>query len=192
MSSGQQSVSERDDVERSHHTALLERLLAQPAFTQAVSAYSKEDDSGDVPFLGGSNNAGDTVFFDRSFVAAIKAGRVRYDGKPYDPRPFLKVHEAVEGAAIRLLGANYDTDNANGLPGGHLIATWAERRAVEHAGMNWARYQNSLRPWIKIAEKEKAKKPPADLLKVPYAGTPQMAEVGGAKLQPVDHQPDFQ
>ena len=177
MSSGHQHPQEQS-VEYDQHSALLEQLLTNPQFAAAVQAYSKEDDQYDIPFLGGSNNAGDTIYFDRQFVDAIKAGKVLYDGKPYDPRQFLKVHEAVEGAAIRLLHANYDTDNAQGLPGGHLIATWAERRAVEHAGYDWAKYQASLEPWIKADEAEKATgKTPPDLLNVPYVGSPQAGEL---------------
>lgn len=177
MSAGDQGHQEQS-AERRHHDQLLESLLSSPRFAAAVRGYTKEDDSCDVPFLGGSNNAGDTIYFDRSFVAAIKKGRVKYDGKPFDPRPFLKIHEAVEGAAIRLLHANYDTDNAQKLPGGHLIATWAERRAVDHAGLNWKRYQNALRPFIRKDEIETVRKPPPDLLKVPYLNTPQASEVG--------------
>ena len=179
MSAGHQTVppAAPGSVEQQHHTALLEQLLADPKFSAAVQAYTKEDDSRDIPFLGGSNNAGDTVFFDRRFVEAVKAGKVLYDGKPFDPRPFLKIHEAVEGAAIRLLGTNYDTDNAKGLPGGHLIATWAERRAVQHAGLDWVKYQAALKPWIRADEHEQVTNPPPDLLTVPYRGTPQAREV---------------
>jgi len=179
MSSGHHSVHvpSHGTPEYEAHSAIVNKLLENPDFARAVAAYREEDDTHDIPFLGGSNNAGTCIYFDRQFVAAIKAGRVKYEGKPYDPRPFLKVHEAVEGAAIRLLHANYDTDNAQKLPGGHLIATWAERRAVEHAGLDWVKYQDSLKPWITADEHERATDPPGDLLTVPYKGTPQDAEV---------------
>lgn len=158
------------------------KLLDDPKFSAAVSAYTKEDDTHDVPFLGGSDNSGHVIYFDRAFVAAVMAGQVKYDGKAFNPIPFLKVHEAVEGAAIRLLHANYDTDNAQGLPGGHLVATWAERRAVAHAGLDWNKYQAALQPWIRKDEGEQVKNPPPNLLKVPYIGTAQAAEVGAQKL----------
>lgn len=83
------------------HERLLAQLLDDPQFSKAVSAYTKRDNDHQIPFLAGSNNAGDTIYWDRDFYAAVKAGKVKYDGKPYDPTPFTDVHEAVEGAAIR-------------------------------------------------------------------------------------------
>lgn len=176
MSSGDHdhAVGEQDAAA---HQAFLKKLLDNPRVVRAIQHYTKENDSYDIPFLGGSNNAGDTVYFDKSFVAAIKAGKVKYDGKAYDPRRFLKVHESVEGACIRVLGCNYDTDNKAGLPGGHLIATWAEHRAVADSGLDWNKYQASLKGWIVKDEAEQAKNPPPDLLKVPYVGTKQAVEV---------------
>lgn len=174
MSAGHLSASHPIDAERSQ---LLQRLLDDPEFSKAVAGYTKRDNEHQVPFLAGSNNAGDTIYRDRDFYAAVKGGKVLYDGKPYDPTPFIDVHEAVEGAAIRKLGANYDTDNAQGLPGGHILATEAERHAVDHAGLDWQKYQASLQPWIRTDEKEKVTDPPPDLLTVPYKGTPQDREV---------------
>jgi hypothetical protein len=165
------------------HSALLHQLLDDPKFAAAVKAYRNEDDSRDIPFLGGSDNAGSTVYFDRRFVAAIKAGKVLYKGKPFDPRPFLKVHESIEGALIRgerTPGRVYVIKIHAGPLGyseAHAIATWAERRAVEHASLDWQTYQDALKPFIRTDETEKVANPPPDLLKVPYEGTPQLREV---------------
>lgn len=158
------------------HTQFLHRLLDQPQFSAAVQAYRRIDENHDVPFLGGSNNAGDTIYFDRHFAQAVKAGRVKYDGQPYDPRPFVMVHEAVEGAAIRLLGLHYDKPK-DGMPGAHEVATWAERRALQHAGYDWAKHQAALDPWIKAGEHERVTNPPPDLLVEPYKGTPEDKKV---------------
>jgi hypothetical protein len=142
----------------------LRQLLDNPQFAAAVAAYRNEDDSRDIPYLGGSDNQGTTVFFDRQFVDAIKAGKVKIDGKHIDPRPALKVHESVEGAEIRLLHFDYTR--------AHDIATIAERHAVAHLGWDWTKYEAALAPFIRIDERETITNPPANLLLDPYRGTP--------------------
>lgn len=168
------SVGHRRHPVTDEHRQELEQALADPKFAAALAAYKNEDDSHDIPFLGGSDNAGKTIYFDRKFNNAVKAGKIKYGGQPYDPRPFVRVHEAVEGALIRLHGLDYTQ--------AHDIATAAEKHAVEATGRDWNKHQNSMRNAIKISEAEKAKNPPPDLLKVPYEGTPQAKKVGEKKL----------
>lgn len=140
----------------------LRQLLDNPDFAKAVAAYRNEDDTHDIPYLGGSDTGGTTVFYDRAFVAAIKAGKVKIDGKPIDPRPALKVHETIEGAEIRLL--HYDYTRA------HDIATVAEQHTVAHLGWDWAKYEAALAPFIHSDEIEKITNPPPNLLLVAYEG----------------------
>lgn len=174
---------------RAEHSQQLERLLADPKFTAAIANYKTTDENHDIPFLGGSDNAGRTVYIDRNFAKAVKAGGVRYDGKPYDPRPFIKLHEEVEGALLR---GEYEPgtiilviprQKGFDYPTAHDIATCAERHAVEATGRTWDKHQDAMKPWIKADEKEKITDPPPDLLKLPYQGTPEAKEVGAAKSQ---------
>lgn len=158
---------------RAEHTELLEKLMQDPRFVAAVQAYNKVDDKHDVPFLGGSDNTGRVVYFDRNFANAVRGGAVRYERQPYDPRKFVHIHEAVEGALIRHHGLDYTR--------AHDLATAAEQHAVEASGGNWTKHQDSMKPWIKRDEKEKITSPPPNLLTVPYRGTPQDKEVEGKK-----------
>lgn len=151
----------------------LRELLDNPEFAKAVSAYHNEDDTKDIPYLGGSDTEGTTVFFDRAFASAIKSGQVKIDGKPIDPRPALKVHESVEGAEIRLL--HYDYTKA------HDIATIAEQHAVAHLGWDWDKYEDALKPFIRGDESETIHDPPSNLLLAPYEGTPLLAKIKAAQ-----------
>lgn len=153
-----------------HEDAELHALLDDPKFVAALQAYKIGDSSFEIPFLAGSNNDGTKTFVDHDFFEAIRQGKVKYEGKPYNPLPFISIHEKIEGCCIRLLGWDYSR--------AHDLATVAERRAVEHAGLDWVKYQDSLKPWIKADEAEKATgKTPPDLLEVPYQGSPQDREV---------------
>lgn len=160
MSSGDR---DHDHPIRADEARELAANLARPDIQAAIAAYTQTDETHDCPDLGGSDNAGRTIIFDQGFVSAIKAGRFKYEGQPFDPRPFLRIHEAVEGALIRLLG--YDYDRA------HLQATIAERQAVEKAGMVWAKYQQAFQPFIRATESERDGNWPPDLLLAPYKGT---------------------
>jgi hypothetical protein len=146
------------------HSRELEMMLANPQFAAAVAAYRNEDDTFDIPYLGGSGTDGATVFYDRHFVAAIKAGQVKLNGQPIDPRKTLKVHESIEGAEIRLLKFDYTK--------AHDIATIAEHHAVDHLGWNWAAYSAALEPYIRTDERETITNPPPNLLLDAYRGTP--------------------
>lgn len=151
----------------------LHALVDNPEFAKAVSSYRNEDDTKDIPYLGGSDTDGTTVFFDRAFAAAVKAGQVKIDGKPIDPRPALKVHESIEGAAIRLLHFDYTK--------AHDLATIAERHTVAHLGWSWDKYQDALKPFIRGEESETIHDPPANLLLAPYEGTPLLAKIKAAQ-----------
>lgn len=151
----------------------LAQAMADPRVHAAVAAYTGEDDSHDVPDLGGSDNAGHSILFDQGFVAAIKAGRFMYDGQPFDPRPFLRVHGAVEGALIRILGFDYVK--------AHLLATIAERHAVEASGRAWDAYESAFRPFIRATEAETQGNWPPDLLLAPYKGTKLYAILAAAQ-----------
>lgn len=153
-----------------HEDAELHALLDNPKFAAALQAYKTGDSSYDIPFLAGSDNSGTKTFVDHDFFEAIRQHKVLYEGKPFNPLPFIDVHEKIEGACIRLFGWDYSRS--------HDLATVAERRAVEHKGLDWNKYQDSLKPWIKADEAEKATgKTPPDLLEVPYKGSPQDREV---------------
>ena len=169
MSAGHRSAGTLADHMR--WSAELEKYDQDPKFTAALQRYRSEDDSHDIPYGGGSDTAGVVIFFDRHLVAAIKAGRVLYKGQPFDPRPFIKIHEAVEGVLIRIFGLDY--------PHAHLIATAAERHAVERAGLNWTAYSASFAKFIRADEHESIVDPPKNLLLVAYEGK------GGSKSNPM-------
>src|SRR4030081_374442 len=80
----------------------LELLLSHPQFQQAIAAYTNEDDTHDIPYVGGSGTDWRTIFWDRHFAKAVDAGFFRLRGAPIDPRQAGKIHEAVEGAIIHL------------------------------------------------------------------------------------------
>lgn len=150
-------------------SAELAKLLDNPQFSAAVAAYKTEADGYDLPYAGGSDITGKVVFWDRHLSAAIKAKQFIVDGKPIDPRPAGKVHEAVEGAQIRILGKPY-------LPS-HDLADIAEAHAVAHLGWPWLAYQAAWRPFVKAEEREKIQRPPPTLLLEAYRGTPLWAHL---------------
>lgn len=170
MSSGDRG---HDHPIRAEDTEKLSWLLNQPDFQKALAAYTDIDEEHDCPDLGGSDNAGHTIIFDRVFVAAVKAGKFLYQGKPLDPRPYLFIHESVEGVLIRLLGLDYTE--------AHLFATLAERHAVESDGLNWGKYQEAFQPWIRKTEAETKGNWPPDLLLTPYKGTPIYSKLAAAQ-----------
>jgi hypothetical protein len=143
----------------------LAKLYHDPKFKAALAAYIKTDETHDVPYLGGSNTGGDTVFFDHRLSPLVTAGKLTIHGKPYDPRPFIWLHEAVEGALIRLYGLDYSQS--------HDIATVAERQAITQAfgPKGWEEHQDALHSVIGEDEREKVINPPRDLLLTPYLGT---------------------
>lgn len=146
------------------HQRELEHLMENPEFVKAVSAYDREDCDHDIPYVGGSSTDGRTIFWDRHLCSVIDAGKYLISGKPQDPRPAGRVHEAIEGAIIRLMRTDYTL--------AHDIADVAERHAVEHLGWSWPAYQKAWKPFIRVEEHESITNPPADLLLEPYRNTP--------------------
>lgn len=154
----------------------LEMLLAHPQFVAAVKAYDREDCDHDIPFVGGSGTDWRTIFWDRQFCAAIKARRFLIAGRPQDPRPVGKVHEAIEGAIIHLWELARQLfgwpETQAKYPRAHDIADVAEHHAALERGWNWDDYQNGYKPFIRMDEREQIVNPPPNLLLVPYIGTP--------------------
>jgi broad specificity phosphatase PhoE len=141
----------------------LQQYEQDPRFYPALARYQRVRTDYNTPFVGGSNRGGDTVYEDKRFADRMANGQIRYDGKPYQPQPFVFLHEAVEGVLIRQFGLDY--------PHAHRLANIAERLAVEHAGLNWNKHTAAMRPEIQLAEKESGKGTPPDLLVQPYEGT---------------------
>ena len=105
----------------------------------------------DIPYLAGYSNDAKTIYVDRHL-------KTRFEG--HDIIPFLKVHEICEKAVMDI--ENWDYQQA------HHIATHYERMAVESAGLNWKRYCEFLKPYIKRVSSEKLTKVPKDLDLEPY------------------------
>ena len=148
-----------------HHGAHLKQdlaacllLMRDQRFQAGLRRYRRVDEKHRIPFLAGSDNAGETVYYDESLPR-----RIRVDGKPIDPRKFIWWHETVEGVLIRL----YHFDYARA----HRYANAIEKMKVEKAGIRWAGYERALEPFIRKDEHELAGKNPPDLLLEPYRGT---------------------
>ena len=156
--------------------AELHQLMADPQFAAAVANYKNEDDTRQIPYGGGSDTEGTTVFWDKAASDRIKAGLFRIAGQPRDPRPTGKVHEAVEGAAIRHLGKDYFA--------AHDLADTAERHAVAAKGWDWNEYQDAWKPLIKQDEHETITNPPPNLLLTPYRGTKLFAKLAAFQKTP--------
>ncbi len=135
----------------------LSDYFRDPEFKSALAKYDTTDTDHDIPYLGGSNNSGTTVYYDRRFAKSA------LHKLPYDPDAFLRIHESVEGVLIRLYGKDYTA--------AHDLATIAERHAVEAAGHSWKQYSDMLRPFISEDENEDVTDPPDDILLLPYLGT---------------------
>lgn len=163
----------------------LETLLANAEFRAAVSAYDLEDCDHDVPYVGGSLTDWRTIVWDRHLCAAIAARKFLIAGKPEDPRPTGKVHEAIEGAIIhlwelcrKLLGWP-ETDEK--YPRAHDIADVAEHHAVLERGWKWGPYQAAWKPFIRTEEREAIVNPPRNLLLDAYKGTPLYAKLSSIR-----------
>lgn len=154
----------------------LRELLDEPRFAAAVRAYDREDDTHEVPYGGGSGTDWRTIYWDHRVANAINAGHFRLGGKPIDPRPTGKAHEAVEGAILHLwepvrslLGWPETTERYQRA---HDIADLAERHAVAHHGWDWQEYQRQWEQLIEPIERARVTNPPPNLLLEPYRGSP--------------------
>ena len=147
---------------RDEECAECRRMIANKRFQAALRGYTDTDGSKCIPYLAGSDESGTTVFFDEHLPAKIS---VRKNGtlKSLDPRPFLRIHETVEGVLIRLYGFDYAK--------AHRYATCEERAAVEAAGIAWRSYETALEPMIRIDEHDKPTNMPKNLLSAAYKGT---------------------
>lgn len=162
MSAGHRHKGYDGPIDRERAKELGE-YFKDPKFKTALARYDTEDDKHDIPYLGGSDNAGTTIYFDRRLP-------LPHEHKlPYDPRQFLRIHESVEGVLLRAYGLTYTQ--------AHDLATIAERQAVEAAGHRWKQYSEMLEPYIRADEKETADNPPDDLLLNAYKGTPWFAKL---------------
>lgn len=148
----------------------LELLLADRTFQQALKNYRYEDHQHPTAYLAGSSVHGDTVHFDKHFAQASGSGKILFRGQPLDRRPFIWVHEAVEGAIL-------DHRFSPGiwmLPGdpmqaAHDIALIAERLSVEDAlGPNaWKDYSQPMQPYVKQDTEHAVPNPPPDIRRLP-------------------------
>jgi broad specificity phosphatase PhoE len=143
--------------------AELERYERDPRFHKALQQYQEINSDFRTPFLGGSSKGGGRVYQDSRYAQRVANGQIRLNGRPYDPTPFLFLHEAVEGVLIRVFGLNYPT--------AHRLASVAERLGVEKAGIRWGDHTAAMRPEIRLAETESGSGTPPDLLVDPYKGT---------------------
>lgn len=101
----------------------------------------------EVPWIAGYSEDNKTIYIDRRLPKTFKG---------HDIARFLVVHEEVEKALRDKLGYDYIS--------AHDIATHAERRAVERAGLNWAHYDDFMNTWIdKLEGKSNPKNQPPDL-----------------------------
>jgi hypothetical protein len=108
----------------------------------------------DIPYLAGYSKDGATIYIDRHIPL------FPFDGEQIDTTPFLVTHEAIEKALTDKYRLNYEY--------AHQIALRAERGAVEAAGVDWNKYDNFMKKWIKADAHEKIKSIPDDLDLGPY------------------------
>jgi hypothetical protein len=80
----------------------------------------------DIPYLCGYDSKKDVVYFDRDFTPT-------FNGNEIFPTKTLMTHEEVE-KELETVGILWDYEQR------HHIATYCERRCVEHLGVDWAAY----------------------------------------------------
>ena len=148
-------MSSGDHHHGSAPSHLLDAALADPKVRQKLARGIKIDKTHDVPYLGGISRDGRTVYIDRHLPPSLKIG-----GKSINPVPFLAVHERTEHAIMTTLGLKYAA--------AHKLATAAEERRVNAAGIDPGEYEKALQPYIKADAVEKLKKVPKDLFMGPY------------------------
>lgn len=157
----------------------LEEALSDTAVEDKLMEDFKIDTTYDIPFLAGYSKDGKTRYIDRHFytdnnpVGTIEINNETVDTTPYlvgDPDaedPIARGgHEGVEKACEQLRTKNIQSEPSYDYR--HVIATAAERRLVIKDGLNWQKYQQAYKPFIKADETEKITKLPLDLDMTPY------------------------
>jgi len=156
----------------------LDLLMADARFQRALAAYRKDDDRHDVAYLAGSETDGRTIDFDRDFAQAIEHGQIKLNGEAFDPRPFIRVHEAIEGAILNhaftpsvwVLAPLHGKSLPNPA---HDLALLAERHAVEHAfgPGSWQPYLASMQHLVKEDNAAEVPNPPPRIMRMPERRT---------------------
>lgn len=160
-------MSTGNRLEQPKSKAELNRMLGLGDTGELAARSFSLDTEHDIPDLGGISVDGKTVYIDRTFVADLKAGRVRVPGLSW--RQVLDViceHEHIEWAIAA--GDNpVDVYEA-----AHPFALRAEYNELETLGADVERVEESLKPSIRKAERENPKNPPKDLWCSPYTDQP--------------------
>lgn len=116
----------------------------------------------DVPYLAGASKDGKTVYIDRRVprkLAIKRRGGRGYVSVSLDP--FLAVHEETEFGLMVSEKMPYAQ--------AHAIATQAEKKAVEKAGLDWDYYEKVCDGLLSHIEHEKPRQAPPDLYTKPYS-----------------------
>lgn len=159
---------------RAEEAAKAVAMLKERRFQAALRRYTKADNSHRIVFLAGSDNEGETVFYDKDLPQKLKLRRKDGRLEATDPRRFLWWHEAPEGVLIRLYGFDYDK--------AHLYATAIEKRHVEAAGFDWNDYERKLEPFVHDDEGDSAKGTPKNLLTLAYRNSRWWPEIEKAGI----------
>jgi len=149
----------------------LAELLRDPAVAQRLDRPFRVVTSHDVPDLAGYNVAGDVIYVDRHFWAAIKNGAM-ISGKRLTASGLtraLVTHEHVEKSLIDAKGYSY--------PQAHEFATVAEHAVVRRLGVAPDAYEAFIEPFIKRIAVERIVDPPKDLDCTPYLDDPDANDV---------------
>jgi hypothetical protein len=160
MSTGHRSGEERTPAE-------LKKILAQGDTQKLVDEHFTLDNRYDIPDLGGCSVDRETVYIDRTFAAAVRAGKVKVPHlSAQDILNAIATHEHVEACIV-------DGDNPIDLyHEAHEYATTAEHEHVCSLGADPERYEAALKEWIERAEHEDPTNPPRDLWCAPYLDEP--------------------
>jgi hypothetical protein len=148
------------------HAGELAELLTDPAVARRLDRRFRVDTDHDVPDLAGYNIAGDVIYIDRHFWAAIKSGAT-IAGRRIAAAALaraLVTHEHVEKSLIDAKGYKY--------PEAHELATVAEHTVVRRLGIAPNAYEAFLKPFIKRVAVEQITDPPKDLDATPYHDDP--------------------
>lgn len=136
-------------------TAELMAELKNPAVDAEIKRPKKIDRAHDIPYLAGYAKDDKTIYLNRDFDPAWT-----YKGKKVDLSKYIEVHEKTEKAVLDHTKLDYQH--------AHIIATQAERDAVEKDGIDWDAYSKRLEQPIKSAATQPLKSVPQDLDLTPY------------------------